>query len=97
MNKEGLKYAGGVGAALATGLGAGYADLQHVKKNTQKRLDAEKKEEKIEEMKRKQEPSGAGGETKATPIQHKAGGMVSSASKRADGCAVKGKTKGKVL
>jgi hypothetical protein len=27
----------------------------------------------------------------------KAGGMVSSASKRADGCAVKGKTKGKVL
>jgi hypothetical protein len=27
----------------------------------------------------------------------KKGGMVSSASKRADGCAVKGKTKGKVL
>jgi hypothetical protein len=94
MNKEGLKYAGGVGAALATGLGAGYADLQHVKKNIQKRIDAEKKEEeKIEEMKRKQEPSGAGGETKATPIQHKAGGKVSSASKRADGCAIRGKTK----
>ena len=28
---------------------------------------------------------------------YKAGGKVSSASKRADGCAVKGKTKGKVL
>jgi hypothetical protein len=27
----------------------------------------------------------------------KAGGMVSSASKRADGCAVKGKTKGKMV
>jgi hypothetical protein len=95
MNKEGLKYAGGVGAALATGLGAGYADLQHVKKSTQKKLDAEKKaDEKIEEMKRKQEPSGAGGETKATPIQHKAGGVIkSSASKRADGCAIRGKTR----
>lgn len=28
---------------------------------------------------------------------YKKGGMVSSASKRADGCAVKGKTRGKVL
>jgi hypothetical protein len=28
---------------------------------------------------------------------HKAGGKVSSASKRADGCAVKGKTKGKMV
>ena len=28
---------------------------------------------------------------------YKSGGTVSSASKRADGCAVKGKTKGKVL
>lgn len=28
---------------------------------------------------------------------YKAGGMVGSASKRADGCAVRGKTKGKVL
>ena len=27
----------------------------------------------------------------------KSGGMVSSASKRADGCAVKGKTKGKMV
>jgi hypothetical protein len=27
----------------------------------------------------------------------KTGGMVSSASKRADGCAVKGKTKGKMV
>ena len=89
-----LKDLGVAGGALGGSLGIGYADLQHVKKNIQKRIDAEKKEEeKIEEMKRKQEPSGAGGETKATPIQHKAGGKVSSASKRADGCAVKGKTR----
>lgn len=28
---------------------------------------------------------------------YKSGGMVSSASKRADGCAIKGKTKGKMV
>jgi hypothetical protein len=81
------------GLAGALG-GIGYADLQTTKYGIQKRLDAEKKEEeKIEEMKRKQEPSGAGGETKATPKAHKAGGKVSSASKRADGCAIRGKTR----
>jgi hypothetical protein len=31
------------------------------------------------------------------PAQMKKGGMVSSASKRADGCAVKGKTKGRFV
>lgn len=31
------------------------------------------------------------------PKQMAAGGKVSSASKRADGCCVKGKTKGKIL
>lgn len=30
-------------------------------------------------------------------VSKKAGGKVSSASKRADGCAVKGKTKGKMV
>jgi hypothetical protein len=82
------------GLAGALG-GIGYADLQTTKYGIQKRLDAEKKEEeKIEEMKRKQEPSGSGGETKAKPKAHKAGGIIrSSASKRADGCAIKGKTR----
>lgn len=28
---------------------------------------------------------------------HKKGGMISSASKRADGCAIKGKTKGRIV
>jgi hypothetical protein len=43
---------------------------------------------------------GAGGMPKMNrdiTKNYKAGGTVSSASKRADGCAVKGKTKGKVL
>lgn len=31
------------------------------------------------------------------PVKMKKGGSVSSASKRADGCAVKGKTKGKII
>ena len=34
---------------------------------------------------------------KATGKQFKSGGKVSSASKRADGCAVKGKTKGRII
>ena len=31
------------------------------------------------------------------PTLHAKGGMVSSASKRADGCAIKGKTKGRMV
>ena len=36
-------------------------------------------------------------EMNATGYDYKKGGMVSSASKRADGCAVKGKTRGKMV
>ena len=43
---------------------------------------------------RKKDESISGG---MPPIGKKAGGAISSASKRADGCAVKGKTRGKVL
>jgi len=32
----------------------------------------------------------------STDYEYKAGGKVSSASKRADGCAIRGKTKGKL-
>jgi hypothetical protein len=35
--------------------------------------------------------------TKASDKEFKKGGQVSSASKRADGCATKGKTKGRML
>lgn len=37
------------------------------------------------------------GEMSAKPVKKAAGGSVSSASKRADGCAQRGKTKGKML
>lgn len=36
-------------------------------------------------------------ERNTTGYEYKKGGKVSSASKRADGCAVRGKTKGKML
>jgi hypothetical protein len=85
----------GTGAALG---GAGYADLKNVEYQMQKERDAKEGTDKTEEIRRKKEPSGGGGgETTARPKVMKAGGMISSASKRADGCAVKGKTKGKVL
>jgi hypothetical protein len=38
-----------------------------------------------------------GGEVKKKPKKMAKGGKVSSASKRADGCATKGKTKGKMV
>jgi hypothetical protein len=84
----------GTGAGLGA---AGYADLKNVEYQMQKERDA-KENEKVEEMKRKQEPSGGGsGETKAIPKPYKSGGKVSSASKRADGCCTKGKTKGRFV
>jgi hypothetical protein len=43
-------------------------------------------------------PKGIGkSENDMEPRKYKKGGSVSSASKRADGCAVKGKTKGRMI
>ena len=39
----------------------------------------------------------AGGMKKGGTVKKKSGGMVSKASKRADGCAVKGKTRGRMV
>lgn len=36
-------------------------------------------------------------EPDTAPVKKANGGMISSASKRADGCAVKGKTKGRMI
>ena len=51
---------------------------------------SKKQDEKIKAL---EAEVAAGRKTKATPIQHKAGGKVSSASKRADGCCIRGKTR----
>ena len=57
-------------------------------------------DEVLEKAKSDRKPSGGGGgggDTKFLKPKYKAGGKVSSASKRADGCAVKGKTKGRMV
>ena len=60
--------------------------------------------ERLQDMDRLPKPSGGGGGGAGIPkvgpkkpYDFKKGGKVSSASKRADGCAIKGKTKGKMV
>ena len=43
------------------------------------------------------DPTGANVGRQAVPMRMKKGGKVSSASSRADGCAIKGKTKGRII
>jgi hypothetical protein len=54
-------------------------------------------DEVLERAKSDRKPSGGGGgaagDTKFLKPKYKAGGKVSSASKRADGCCIRGKTK----
>ena len=53
---------------------------------------------KKEEMRRiAQEEINSGKKTASAATGMKKGGKVSSASKRADGCAIKGKTKGRMV
>ena len=80
------------------------AELKKALEKTSK-PEYEQKAEKFERSK----PKGGGGSgggggvmpidkmLKMNKMNYKAGGSVSSASKRADGCAVKGKTKGKMV
>jgi hypothetical protein len=99
LNKDTAKdVAAFVGPGAAV-LGAGYADLQHTKSVSKKEREAKEETDKAEELKRKKETSGGDSETKATPKTYKSGGKVkvSSASKRADGIAVKGKTRGRMI
>ena len=52
---------------------------------------------KKEEMRRIAQEEITNGKKPATAAGMKKGGKVSSASKRADGCAIKGKTKGRLV
>jgi hypothetical protein len=87
--------------AVATGIaGAGVLKEGMSRPSLSEKIKREAREDsdKAEELRRKQEPSGGGGgESTARPKVMKAGGKVSSASSRADGCAVKGKTKGRMI
>jgi len=59
--------------------------------------------ERLQDMGRLPKPSGSGGGMGTGKMNrditknYKAGGAVSSASKRADGCCIKGKTKGSIV
>jgi hypothetical protein len=64
------------------------------------RMIASNAQERDEEKKRRREAEAAGmvpAQGGAAPMPMKKGGKVSSASKRADGCAIKGKTRGKMV
>ena len=96
------------GPALLAGSGAaGYADYKLTKQREQDKseADAEMKRESrgvkkpsnfdaIEEA--KQDAKDAAARKKISDMGHKKGGKISSASSRADGIAVKGKTRGKM-
>ena len=96
------------GPALLAGSGAaGYADYKLTKQREQDKseADAEMKRESrgikkpanfdaIEES--NQDAKDAADRKKISDMGHKKGGMISSASSRADGIAVKGKTRGKM-
>jgi hypothetical protein len=59
-----------------------------------------KRDEDVKRLKEKYDskgPSGSGKESLSKERSYKKGGSVSSASKRADGCCVKGKTKGRMV
>ena len=97
------------GPALLAGSGAaGYADYKLTKQREQDKseADAEMKRESrgikkpanfdaIEEA--KQEAKDAADRKKISDMGHKKGGIISSASSRADGCCIKGKTRGKMV
>jgi hypothetical protein len=75
------------------------ADAEALKKSLEKAAtpEYERKAEKFSKAK-----GGGGGGGGIIPLDKrnpyfKKGGMVSSASKRADGCCIKGKTKGKMV
>jgi hypothetical protein len=82
------------------------ADVRKMAEEQRAKVEAERPRtytERLQDMNRLPKPSGGGGAggdfsgMKGLDKPFKAGGKVSSASKRADGCAIKGKTKGRMV
>jgi hypothetical protein len=90
IGKASLASIAGIGGA---GAGAGIIENQKKYNEDKKEQDKKRLQEKME----KDEPTGSGKESLSKERAYKKGGMVSSASKRADGCAVRGKTKGRMV
>ena len=86
------------------------AEVSRIAEAQKAKVEAERPRtytERLQDMGRLPKPSGAAGTkielekgmmgSNMPKPKLKAGGVVSSASKRADGCAVKGKTKGRMI
>jgi hypothetical protein len=82
------------GAQNLKGIGFGAA-VPEMRDRVLGAVSGDKDKEQEERMKQMQAQIDAANKGKAPGM--KKGGMVSSASKRADGCAVKGKTKGRIV
>jgi hypothetical protein len=92
----------GIGATAGAAAGKGMQGLAEAMGATKSKSKMDTKEFEVptEENMNRPKATRAGGPSAAggnyfTP--HKKGGMVSSASKRADGCAIRGKTKGRMV
>jgi hypothetical protein len=81
MGKASLAAITGIGTV---GAGVGIAE-------NQKKYEEDKK--RLEEKNSSDKESGGGSESTARPKAMKKGGSVKSASARADGCAIRGKTR----
>jgi hypothetical protein len=102
-----------IGAIGAGGAGLMAGPIKLASMTGQKKLDAQKREDDAEMKREsrgvvkpanfdaieeaKQEAKDAAARKKISDMGYKKGGSVSSASKRADGCCVKGKTRGKMV
>ena len=79
------------------------AEISKMAEETRAKAEAERPRtyaERLQDMGRLPKGGGGGAMPKSNrdiTKNYKAGGKVSSASKRADGCAIKGKTKGRMV
>ena len=100
LEKAGVTALGIPAAMMAGEMARDVIDGNTGPSSTNAVKEKSKREMDIERLKAKdkdKEPSGAGSESKSKPLNYKKGGKVSSASSRGDGCAIKGKTKGRFV
>lgn len=93
-----LERAAVLGLTVPAGMMGGQMISDAMEGQVSKTERRSKRDEDVKRLKEKfktEEESG-GSNTKATPVNYKKGGSV-SASKRADGCAMRGKTKGRMV
>jgi hypothetical protein len=96
-SKDFLQKAAVLGMTVPAGLMGGEmisdameGQLTKAERNSKRSEDAQRLKEKYKADKK---PTGSGKESLSKERAYKTGGSVSSASKRADGCAIRGKTR----